>query len=89
MVRRQFVLDGKTNRLLNELASEGSGNLSHVVRNAIRVYAMMEDRLEEIEKDPRFQDLMARSARAIREGRTVTQEELERKLRAARRRRRG
>ncbi len=86
-MRCQFVLDERTNRLLEELAADRAGNRSHVVREAIQLYADMEARLGEIEADPRFQRMMAESEKAIREGRLYTQEEVERELRRARRRR--
>ena len=87
-MRRQFVLDKRTNRLLEQLAADCDGNRSRVVREAIQVYADRETYLDRIESDPAFQKMMAESEKALREGRFVTQEELEEELRAARRRKR-
>lgn len=68
-MRRQFVLDEKTNRLLEEPAADRAGNHSFVVREAIRLYAALESRLEEIEGEPGFRRMMEQSARDIRAGR--------------------
>ena len=54
-MRRQFVLDKRTNKLLEELASYRAGNRSMVVREAIQYYADMENDLDKIEADPEFQ----------------------------------
>jgi hypothetical protein len=53
-MRRQFVLDRATNRLLNQLAAENAGVHSHVVRQAIHLFADMEARLDALEADPAF-----------------------------------
>ena len=82
-MRRQFVLDKRTNKLLEELASYRGGNRSLVVREAIQVYAYMEDRLDKVEGDPRFQQMMRESDKAIREGRVTAREQV---LRMSRRR---
>jgi len=70
-MRKQFVLDKRTNHLLEELASYRGGNRSMVIREAIQVYADVEERLERIESDPSFQAMMQESDRAIREGRVA------------------
>jgi predicted transcriptional regulator len=57
-MRRQFVLDKRTSKLLDELASYRAGNRSLVVREAIQVYADMEDRLDKIEADPGFRKMV-------------------------------
>jgi len=67
-MRKQFVLDKRSDKLLEELASYRGGNRSMVVREAIQVYADMEGRLDKIEEDPRFQRMMDESERAIHEG---------------------
>jgi predicted transcriptional regulator len=82
-MRRQFVLDKRTNKLLEELASYRGGNRSLVVREAIQVYSDMENRLDEVEADPGFQQMMRESDKAIREGRVTPHEEV---LRMSRRR---
>jgi predicted transcriptional regulator len=75
-MRRQFVLDKVTDKLLEELASYRAGNRSLVVREAIQVYADLEDRLDKIEADPAFQKMMEESDKAIREGRVTSHREV-------------
>jgi predicted transcriptional regulator len=75
-MRKQFVLDKRTNRLLDELASYRGGNRSLVIREAIQAYSDMEDRLDRIEADPAFQKMMDNSDKAIREGRLTSHEEV-------------
>jgi predicted transcriptional regulator len=79
--RRQFVLDERTNELLEELAADRAGNLSFVVREAIQLYAEMDSRLDQIEQDPEFQRMMERSEDDIRAGRLVSHEEVKRRIR--------
>jgi len=67
-LRHQFVLDKRTNKLLEELA--------------LQLYADMEDRLEKIEADPAFQEMMAESGKAIRQGRVTPHREVVRMSRA-------
>ena len=74
-MRHQFVLDKKSNRLLNELAESRGGNRSRVVREAIFVYAEREAYLDEIESDPKFIEMMRKSAADIKAGRVFLQEE--------------
>jgi predicted transcriptional regulator len=81
-MRKQFVLDKRTEKLLDELASYRGGNRSLVIREAIQIYSDMEDRLEKIEADPTFQKMMEESDRAIREGRVTPHEEVVRKSKA-------
>jgi predicted transcriptional regulator len=81
-MRHQFVLDERTNKLLEELASYRDGNRSVIVREAIQLYADMEERLDKIEADPAFQKMMAESDKAIREGRVTPHNELVRISRA-------
>ena len=84
-MRCQFVLDKRTNKLLEELAADRAGNRSHVVREAIQLYAEMEARLDEIERDPAFRRMMQRSDADMRAGRVVSHEGVKRQARAARR----
>jgi len=86
-MRRQFVLDKKSSRLLEELAETRAGNKSLVVREAIGLYAAMEASLEEIESNPKFVKMMERTAEDLREGRVYSQEEVERHLASKRKRR--
>ena len=79
-MRRQFVLDERSERLLEDLAAERAGKRSFVVREAIRLYAAMESYLEEAEADPGFQRMMERSASDIRSGRVYRQAEVRRRL---------
>jgi predicted transcriptional regulator len=81
-MRKQFVIDRKTNKLLEELAFYQGGDRSLVVRHAIRVYSDMEDRWEEIETNPGFQAMMAKSAADIKAGRVIPHEEVVRRSRA-------
>lgn len=81
-MRKQFVLDKRTNKLLEELASFRGGNRSIVIREAIQVYADMEDHLDKIEGDSAFQDMMRNSDRDIRQGRIIPHEEVVRRSRA-------
>jgi Arc/MetJ-type ribon-helix-helix transcriptional regulator len=87
-MRRQFVLDKRTEKLIEELASNGASNRSMVVRTAVQLLADMEDRLDRIESDPAFQKMMAESDRAIREGRVTPHGEVVRMSRARAKKRR-
>ena len=82
-MRRQFVLDKRTNRLLEELAADRDGNRSRVIREAIQAYADREAHLDQIESDPKFIEMMERSEADFRAGRVYTQKEIEREIRAA------
>ncbi len=82
-MRYQFVLDRRTNRLLDELATTRAGNRSYVVREAIQTYAALESALEEVEADPGFQQMMNRSAADIRTGRVYSHAEVKKHLSAA------
>ena len=87
-MRRQFVLDKRTSDLLEELASYRAGNRSMVVREAIQLYADMEDRLDRVEADPHFQRMMDESDKAIRQGRVTPHNKVERMVRARAKKRR-
>ena len=84
--RRQFVLDERTNELLEELAADRAGNLSYVVREAIQLYAEMDSRLDQIEQDPAFLRMMERSEVDIHNGRLVTHAEAKRRSRVKKKR---
>ena len=81
-MRKQFVLDKRTDKLLEELASFRGGNRSIIIREAIQVYADMEDYLDNVEGDSAFQDMMRNSDRDIRQGRIISHEEVVRRSRA-------
>jgi predicted transcriptional regulator len=81
-MRHQFVLDERTNKLLEELASYRDGNRSVIVREAIQLYADMEDRLDNIEADPAFQKMMAKSDADIKAGRVILHSEVVKMSRA-------
>ncbi len=84
-MRRQFVLDARTDRLLEELATLRAGNRSFVVREAIQLYAAVENTLEEVEADPGFQRMMERSAADIRAGRFSSHSEVRKRVSRAKR----
>jgi predicted transcriptional regulator len=86
-MRRQFVLDQKSSKLLDELAETRAGNRSLVIREAIGLYAAMEASLDEIEQDPKFVKMMERTGADIREGRVQSHEEFQRRLAKRRRQR--
>jgi predicted transcriptional regulator len=85
-MRHQFVLDKKSNRLLNDLAESRGGNRSRVVREALLVYADQEAYLEKIESDPKFIKMMERSAADIEAGRVSEHAEVERRFAKKRKR---
>ena len=75
-MRSQFVLDDETEALLNELASARAGNRSFVVREAIHLYANLEDWLDTIEANPGLQEMMASSLADLETGRMISSREL-------------
>jgi predicted transcriptional regulator len=85
-MRHQFVLDKKSSKLLNELAESRGGNRSRVVREAIMHLADQEAYLDRIESDPKFIEMMRKSAADIKAGRVYTHEEAERYVAAKRKR---
>jgi predicted transcriptional regulator len=85
-MRHQFVLDKKSNRLLKELAESYGGNRSRVVREAIALYADQEAYLDKVESDPKFINMMERSAADIRAGRVSEQADVERRFAKKRKR---
>jgi hypothetical protein len=87
-LRRQFVLDRRTDRLLKNLAADRGSNYSRVVRDAVQALAEREDYLDRFESDPAFLKMMERSEKAFREGRFVTQEVLEEEIRRRKAKRR-
>jgi len=88
-LRRQFVLDKKSNRLLEQLAADRGSNRSRVIREALESLAEREAYLDRIESDPRFIKMMEQSERDIRAGRVYTQEQIEAEIRAAKKRKRN
>jgi predicted transcriptional regulator len=83
-MRRQFVLDERTEKLLDRLAAARAGNRSFVIREAIALYATFEDRLVELEAQPEIHRQMSESAGDIKAGRVMTQAQLEKRLRRKR-----
>ena len=83
-MRQQFVLDKRSKKILDDLAQYRGGNRSLVVREALFHFADMEERLEKIEADPAFLQMMRRSDADIRAGRVVSHEEVKRQLRRKR-----
>ena len=75
-MRSQFVLDDETEALLNELAAARAGNRSFVVREAIHLYANLEDWLNTVEADPGLQRMMSRSLADIESGNVMSSREL-------------
>ena len=71
-MRRQFVLDDRSEKLLDQLAKSRAGNRSFVIREAIALYASLEDRLAEIEALPGFQRQMRQTSADIETGRVLT-----------------
>ena len=85
-MRHQFMLDRKSNRLLNKLAKSRGGNRSRIVREAILVYADQEAYLEKVESDPKFIEMMEKSAADIKSGRVFSQVDAERHVASKRKR---
>ena len=83
-MRHQFVLDERSEKLLEQLAASRAGNRSFVVREALALYASLEDRLSEIEADPGFQQMMRQTADDIDAGRVMTQAEVKNLIRKKR-----
>jgi predicted transcriptional regulator len=83
-MRRQFVLDTQSEKLLDQLAAARAGNRSFVIREAIALYASLEDHLSEIESQPAFRRQMQRSAADIESGRLLTHAQAARRLRRKR-----
>src|SRR5271169_5974523 len=85
-MRHQFVLDKKSSRQLDELAESRGGNRSRVVREAIAIFADHEAYLDKIESDPKFIEMMEKSAADIRAGRVYSHEDAKRYVAAKRKR---
>jgi phospholipid N-methyltransferase len=77
-MRQQIILDRKTNQLLNELAKSRGCNRSRVVCEAILVYADREANLEKVESDPKFIEMMKKSAADNKAARVFSQKEAKR-----------
>jgi predicted transcriptional regulator len=85
-MRHQFVLDKKSKKLLDELAELHGGNRSRAIRHAIALYADREAYLDKVESDPKFIQMMEKSAADIKEGRVFSQEDAKRYVAAKRKR---
>ncbi len=79
-MRRQFVLDLHTDGLLEELAEGRAGNRSFVVREAIQLYAEMENMLEKAESSAGFREMLGRTEADIRAHRVYTQDGVRKRL---------
>ena len=79
-MRRQFVLDERSEQLLDQLAASRAGNRSFVVREAIALYASLEERLDEIESREGFRRQMQKSDEDIQAGRVLTHAQLKKRL---------
>src|SRR5208283_3662701 len=89
VMRSQFVLDDQTEQLLNELASARAGNRSFVVREAIHLYANLEEWLDAVEADPGLQRMIERSAEDIEAGRVTNTRQLRRRRNPPKQTKRG
>ncbi len=83
-MRRQFVLDKKSNRLLERLAVDADRSYSRIVREGIQLYAEREAMFDAIESDPGFIKMMEHSEADFRAGRLVSHEEVVRQHKARR-----
>jgi predicted transcriptional regulator len=83
-IKTQVVLDEGTRALLEELARPRGGNRSFVVREALRVYAAMEEELDALERTPAFRRMMESSNADMREGRLHPHSEAKRLVRRKR-----
>ena len=77
----QVVLDDQSKALLDKLARPRGNNRSLVVREALRVYAVMESYFDELEREPAFRKMMESSAEDIRTGRLHSPAEARRVVR--------
>ena len=85
-MRRQFVLDASSEKTLERLAASRAGNRSFVIREAIALYASLENRLDQIEAEPGFQRQMRQSAADIEAGRVVLDAQVKKLARRSARR---
>jgi len=83
-MRRQIVLDARSEKLLGQLAASRAGNRSFVIREAIALYASLEDRLAEIEAEPGFRRLMRQTAADIEAGRVLSHDQVKKLVRKKR-----
>lgn len=88
-MRSQFVLDDKTEELLNELASGRAGNRSFVVREAIHLYANLEAWLDQVEADPGLQRMIAGSKEDVETGRVISTRQLQQRRNQAKQKKLG
>jgi len=84
-MRRQIVLDAKSDKLLKRLTDDRDGNYSRTVRQALQALADQEAMFDAIERDPGFIAMMERSEKDFRAGRYVTLDELKKQLQTKRR----
>src|SRR5271157_2567353 len=89
IMRSQFVLDDQTEQLLNELAAARAGNRSFVVREAIHLYANLEEWLDTVEADPGLQGMIAGTAGDIEAGRVMNSRQLQQRRNPSKRKKLG
>lgn len=83
-MRRQIVLDPRSDKLLKRLTADRDGNYSRTVRQALQALADQEKLFEAVEHDPGFIAMMERSEAEFRAGKGIPHDEVVRQLRAAR-----
>ena len=83
-MRHQFVLDARSEKLLEELAATRAGNRSYVVREAIALYASLEHRLAAIEAEPGFQRMIRQTGADIEAGRVLSHAQVKKMARRKR-----
>ncbi len=84
-MRRQIVLDPRSDKLLKRLTADRDGNYSRTVRQALQALADQEAMFDAIERDPGFIAMMEQSEKDFRAGRYVTLGELKKQLQTKRR----
>jgi predicted transcriptional regulator len=84
-MRRQIVLDAKSDKLLKQLTADRDGNYSRTVRQALQALADQEAMFESAERDPGFLAMMEQSERDIQAGRYITLQELKKRLHSRKR----
>jgi len=79
--RRQLTVDRKTYLQIEQLSLAEGRSRDAVLRDLLKTYALLDTRLNAIEANPGFRDLMERSERDFRSGRVVTHTQVRRRFR--------